>query len=138
MAVGEKLSCRVVAGLLEDQGVQTQYISLENVIEAVFDIQCLDQNFYDYLSRAFAAAVSKCGDRVPVVTGKCYGARGVLPSPEPSILMLTSEKFLCLSRLFWSSPWKFVDKYWSRLHRSGRSVDCRWFGCRGAAGVERG
>lgn len=74
MAVGEKLSCRVVAGLLEDQGVQTQYISLENVIEAVFDIQCLDQNFYDYLSRAFAAAVSQCGDRVPVVTGKYYWA----------------------------------------------------------------
>ncbi|KAG0049743.1 Aspartokinase [Gryganskiella cystojenkinii] len=69
MAVGEKLSCRVVAGLLEDRGVETQFISLENVIEAVFDIQCLDQNFYDYLSRAFAAAVSKCGDRVPVVTG---------------------------------------------------------------------
>ncbi|GJJ78491.1 aspartate kinase [Entomortierella parvispora] len=69
MAVGEKLSCRIVAGLLEDRGVQTQFISLENVIEAVFDLQCLDQNFYDYLSRAFAAVISKCGDRVPVVTG---------------------------------------------------------------------
>ncbi|KAG0324868.1 Aspartokinase, partial [Podila horticola] len=69
MAVGEKLSCRIVAGLLEDRGVETQFISLENVIEAVFDINCLDQNFYDYLSRAFAAAVSNCGHRVPVVTG---------------------------------------------------------------------
>ncbi|KAF9323644.1 Aspartokinase [Podila minutissima] len=69
MAVGEKLSCRIVAGLLEDRGVETQFISLENVIEAVFDINSLDQNFYDYLSRAFAAAVSNCGHRVPVVTG---------------------------------------------------------------------
>ncbi|KAF9925159.1 Aspartokinase [Mortierella alpina] len=69
MAVGEKLSCRIVAGLLEDHGIETQLISLENVIEAVFDINCLDQNFYDYLSRAFAAAVSNCGHRVPVITG---------------------------------------------------------------------
>ncbi|KAF9999643.1 Aspartokinase [Entomortierella chlamydospora] len=69
MAVGEKLSCRIVAALLEDRGVEAQFINLENVIDAVFDVNCLDQNFYDYLSRAFAAAVLKCGDRVPVVTG---------------------------------------------------------------------
>ncbi|KAG0230881.1 Aspartate/glutamate/uridylate kinase [Mortierella sp. GBAus27b] len=69
MAVGEKLSCRIVAGLLEDRGVETEFVNLENVIEAVFDVNTLDQNFYDYLSRAFAAAVAKCGDRVPVVTG---------------------------------------------------------------------
>jgi hypothetical protein len=50
--------------------VETQFVSLENVIEAVFDVNCLDQNFYDYLSRAFAATISKCGHRVPVVTGK--------------------------------------------------------------------
>ncbi|KAF9167290.1 Aspartokinase [Actinomortierella ambigua] len=69
MAVGEKLSCRIVAGLLEDRGVETEFVNLENVIEANFDINSLDQNFYDYLSRVFAAAVSKCGHRVPVVTG---------------------------------------------------------------------
>ncbi|KAG0313810.1 Aspartokinase [Dissophora globulifera] len=69
MAVGEKLSCRIVAGILDDRGVETQFISLENVIEAVFDVNSLDQNFYDYLSRAFASVISKCGHRVPVVTG---------------------------------------------------------------------
>lgn len=56
--------------MLEDRGVKTQVVSLENVIEAVFDVNYLDQNFYDYLSRAFASVISKCGDRVPVVTGK--------------------------------------------------------------------
>ncbi|KAI9242326.1 MAG: Aspartate/glutamate/uridylate kinase [Podila humilis] len=69
MAVGEKLSCRLVAGILEDRGVETQFINLESVVEAVFDINSLDQNFYDYLSRAFASAVSKCGHSVPIVTG---------------------------------------------------------------------
>ncbi|KAG0248770.1 Aspartokinase, partial [Linnemannia exigua] len=33
----------------------------------IFDVNCLDQNFYDYLFCPFAAAVSKCGHRVPVV-----------------------------------------------------------------------
>lgn len=70
MAVGEKLSCRLVAGILEDRGVETQFINLESVVEAVFDVNSLDQNFYDYLSRAFASAVSRCGHRVPIVTGK--------------------------------------------------------------------
>ncbi|KAG0019708.1 Aspartokinase [Podila clonocystis] len=69
MAVGEKLSCRLVAGILEDRGVETQFINLESAVEAVFDVNSLDQNFYDYLSRAFASAVSKCGHRVPIVTG---------------------------------------------------------------------
>ncbi|KAG0350621.1 Aspartokinase [Gamsiella multidivaricata] len=69
MAVGERLSCRIVAGMLEDRGVETEFVSLESVIEAVFDVNCLDQNFYDYMSRVFAGVISKCGNRVPVVTG---------------------------------------------------------------------
>ncbi|KAF9121977.1 Aspartokinase [Mortierella sp. 14UC] len=69
MAVGEKLSCRIVAGILEDQGIEAQFVSLETVIGAVFDPNALDQNFYNYLSRAFASALSNCGNRVPVVTG---------------------------------------------------------------------
>ncbi|KAF9907348.1 Aspartokinase [Linnemannia zychae] len=69
MAVGERLSCRIVAGILEDQGIEAQFVSLETVIGAAFDYNALDQNFYDYLSRAFASAVSNCGNRVPIVTG---------------------------------------------------------------------
>ncbi|KAG0367293.1 Aspartokinase [Mortierella sp. AD032] len=69
MAVGERLSCRIIAGILEDRGIETQFVSLETVIDAGFDPNALDQNFYDYLSRAFASALSNCGHRVPVVTG---------------------------------------------------------------------
>ncbi|KAG0261594.1 Aspartokinase [Linnemannia exigua] len=69
MAVGERLSCRIVAGILNDQGIEAQFVSLETVIDAGFDSTTLDQNFYDYLSRAFASALSNCGHRVPVVTG---------------------------------------------------------------------
>ncbi|KAG0284309.1 Aspartokinase [Linnemannia gamsii] len=69
MAVGERLSCRIVAGVLEDQGIEAQFVNLEAAIEAGFNPAVLDQNFYDYLSRVFASALSDCGHRVPVVTG---------------------------------------------------------------------
>lgn len=69
MAVGERLSCRIVAGILEDQGIETQLVDLEAVIEAAFEPTALDQNFFDYLSRVFAFALSDCGYRLPVVTG---------------------------------------------------------------------
>ncbi|KAF9355211.1 Aspartokinase [Mortierella sp. NVP85] len=66
MGIGEKLSCRIVTGMLQDRGVEAEFINLENAIEAIFDVNSLDQNFYDYLSRAFAAAISKCGFFGPV------------------------------------------------------------------------
>ncbi|KAF9919966.1 Aspartokinase [Linnemannia zychae] len=69
MAVGERLSCRIVAGILEDQGIQAKFVNLETVIDAVFDPNTLNQNFYDYLSRVFASALSDCEQCVPVVTG---------------------------------------------------------------------
>ncbi|OAQ27633.1 aspartate kinase [Linnemannia elongata AG-77] len=69
MAVGERLSCRIVAGILEDHQIETQFVNLEAVIEAAFEPTALDQNFYDYLPRVFASALSDCGHRLPVVTG---------------------------------------------------------------------
>lgn len=79
IAVGERLSCRIVAGILEDQEIETQLVDLEAVIEAAFEPTALDQNFYDYLSRVFASALSDCGHRLPVVTGKGNFRRGVAP-----------------------------------------------------------
>jgi aspartate kinase len=41
---------------------------LENIIDREFEV--LDQAFYDYLAEKMADAVLKCGNKVPVVTGK--------------------------------------------------------------------
>ncbi|CAG8433556.1 6302_t:CDS:2 [Diversispora eburnea] len=67
---GEKLSCRVITAVLNDNGIDSEYVNLENIIEkGKFDRCDLDQSFYDYLTQVISEEVKKCGNRVPVVTG---------------------------------------------------------------------
>lgn len=48
--------------------MDAQFVSLENIIDR--DFEKLDQEFYDYLAEKMAKTIEKCGDKVPVVTGK--------------------------------------------------------------------
>ncbi|ORX48022.1 aspartate kinase [Hesseltinella vesiculosa] len=67
IGAGEKLSCRIVAAVLQDRDIDAEFVSLDNIIDRDFEV--LDQSFYDYLANRMAKAVEKCGDKVPVVTG---------------------------------------------------------------------
>ncbi|CDH56305.1 aspartokinase [Lichtheimia corymbifera JMRC:FSU:9682] len=67
IGVGEKLSCRIVAAVLQDRDVDAAFVSFENIIDREFEV--LDQRFYDYLSQRMAEKVQECGNKVPVVTG---------------------------------------------------------------------
>ncbi|KAI8065136.1 Aspartate/glutamate/uridylate kinase [Gongronella butleri] len=67
IGAGEKLSCRIVAAVLQDRDIDAEFVSLDNIIDRDFEV--LDQSFYDYLAQRMAQAVEKCGDKVPVVTG---------------------------------------------------------------------
>ncbi|KAG5457847.1 MAG: Aspartate/glutamate/uridylate kinase [Olpidium bornovanus] len=69
ISVGEKLSCRLVAAVLADRGVLSEYVSLENIVQRSWDEEILDQSFYDYLSKEIGYKLEKCGENVPVVTG---------------------------------------------------------------------
>ncbi|KAI9818512.1 MAG: Aspartokinase [Pycnora praestabilis] len=65
---GEKLSCRFMAAVLQDRGVESQYVDLSDAID--FEVSHgLDQKFYQDLAIAFAREITACGDRVPVMTG---------------------------------------------------------------------
>ena len=67
MSTGEKLSARFIAALLEDHGVDSEYVDLsENIHIAAKN---LDQCFYDQIAASFATRVRECGTKVPVVTG---------------------------------------------------------------------
>ena len=68
VSTGEKLACRFMAALLQDRGVDAVYVDLAHVV-ALAARDDLDQDFYNQLALALAAAVLACGDRVPVVTG---------------------------------------------------------------------
>lgn len=69
MSTGEKLSCRYMAALLQDRGVDAQYVDLADVIDFAVGNQGLDQEFYDHLAALLGKKVEACNGKVPVVTG---------------------------------------------------------------------
>lgn len=69
ISTGEKLSCRVMAALLQDRGVDSQYVDLSEIIDFPIGHHGLDQDFYNTLATAFGKKVEACGHRVPVMTG---------------------------------------------------------------------
>ena len=68
MSTGEKLSCRLIAALLQDQGIDSEYVDLSKIVDPEAGDR-LDQQFYDGVARNIAKRVHACGSRVPVVTG---------------------------------------------------------------------
>ena len=65
LSVGEKLSAKYLTALLEDHGVQSQYIDLSDVIEHK-PWPSLNQDFYRELAHAIGRRIDLCGDKVPV------------------------------------------------------------------------
>ncbi|KAI6037623.1 Aspartate/glutamate/uridylate kinase [Pisolithus marmoratus] len=74
---GERLACKLMTAILRDQGVDAEYVSLEDVVP-ITDVGAfdpgptegtLDQAFYDRVSHAVAQRIRECAPRVPVVTG---------------------------------------------------------------------
>lgn len=69
ISAGEKLSCRLMAGYLQDRGVEAQYVDVSEIINVPTGSKGLDQNFYNTLAAELGRKVADCGHRVPVVTG---------------------------------------------------------------------
>ncbi|KZV87721.1 aspartate kinase [Exidia glandulosa HHB12029] len=77
MGVGERLACKLVAAVLRDRGIDSEFVSLENIVPAISDEQevsfgadgQLEQPFYDALTTVLGDRIRECGSRVPVVTG---------------------------------------------------------------------
>ena len=68
------MACKFMTAVLRDQGVDAEYVSLEDVVpemdDDLYSGGTLDQAFYDRLSVAVGERVRACGSRIPVVTGK--------------------------------------------------------------------
>ncbi|QUC18927.1 uncharacterized protein UV8b_03168 [Ustilaginoidea virens] len=68
ISFGEKLACLYMTVLLQDVGVDAEYVDLCDALH--HDAAALlDAGFYKSASAAFAKKLEACGDRVPVVTG---------------------------------------------------------------------
>ncbi|KAG6853381.1 hypothetical protein C0991_004842 [Blastosporella zonata] len=73
VGLGERLACKVMTVVLRDQGIDAEYVSLEDIVPEYDDADApdgsLDQDFYDRLATALGERIEQCGSRVPVVTG---------------------------------------------------------------------
>lgn len=54
--------------MLQDQGVDSEYVDLSKVIDFETDGR-LNQQFYDHVARNIAHRLHGCGSRIPVITG---------------------------------------------------------------------
>ncbi|OCL14000.1 aspartate kinase [Glonium stellatum] len=66
---GEKLSCQYMTAILQDRGVNAQYVDLSDVVKFTVADKGLNEQFYLDLAEALAQEVYACGDKVPVITG---------------------------------------------------------------------
>ncbi|KIJ63048.1 hypothetical protein HYDPIDRAFT_176137 [Hydnomerulius pinastri MD-312] len=72
---GERLGCKLMTAILRDQGIDAEYVSLEDVVPVTDDGDSghlegsLDQSFYDSVALAVGERIKQCAPRVPVVTG---------------------------------------------------------------------
>ncbi|KAF7971348.1 hypothetical protein HWV62_21366 [Athelia sp. TMB] len=72
IGLGERMSCKMMTAVLRDQGIDAEYVSLEDIVpdnDDGDDSAALDQAFYDRLAAALGERIAQCGPRVPVVTG---------------------------------------------------------------------
>ena len=68
VSTGERLACRFLTAMLQDQGVTSEFIDLSEECEFSTD-QVINQAFYDDLSVLMARRVRASKVNVPVVTG---------------------------------------------------------------------
>lgn len=68
VSFGEKLSCRFVTALLQDRGVEAEFVDLSDIINCK-PTDKVDLKFYKAMSAALKEKILACEDRVPVVTG---------------------------------------------------------------------
>ncbi|EPE34057.1 Carbamate kinase-like protein [Glarea lozoyensis ATCC 20868] len=68
ISFGEKLSCRFIAALLQDRGVESEYVDLSDIIHFKTTTG-LNHEFYNLMAAALRDKVLACEDRVPILTG---------------------------------------------------------------------
>ena len=69
IAKGEILSCRLMTALLQDHGIDAQFVDLSNIVPFTPLPQNLSQEFYDNIATLLYKKIQTCGNKVPVVTG---------------------------------------------------------------------
>ncbi|KAK8141966.1 Aspartokinase [Beauveria asiatica] len=70
ISLGEKLSCLSLLAILQDLGVEAEYVNLSTILpRGPLAVRAGNAAAYAELSTAIAARLLACGPRVPVITG---------------------------------------------------------------------
>ncbi|KAK1221736.1 Aspartokinase [Marasmius sp. AFHP31] len=71
VGLGERMACKFMTAVLRDQGIDAEYVSLEDIVPVVDEDgeSTLTQDFYDGVAAAVGERIKQCAPRVPVVTG---------------------------------------------------------------------
>lgn len=112
ISVGEKLSARLFAALLNEMGVPAVYVNLEQLIDKPFAETSRD--FYDYAKKRLNTVIKKCKDRVPVLTGY-FGCvpNGIIKSIGRGYTDLTAALSAAAVKARELQIWKEVDGVFS-------------------------
>jgi len=109
MSVGEKLSCRFMTVMLEDNGIPAEYVDFADIID--FKVQhSLNQDFYDRVAANMAKLLPDFSTKVPVITGY-FGAipRGLLTTVGRGYTDLCAALFAVGTKADELQIWKEVD-----------------------------
>lgn len=109
MSVGEKLSCRFMTAMLQDNGVPAVHVDLADIIH--FKVgHSLDQFFYDSVAEEIAKVLPSFEGVVPVITGY-FGAipRGLLTTVGRGYTDLCAALVAVGTRAEELQIWKEVD-----------------------------
>ncbi len=73
MSAGEKLSCLYMSAIMKDNGLNSKYLDLSNLIPIGYETKSgsIDSEFYEYLTLKLIEFLKKNlkGDEIPVITG---------------------------------------------------------------------
>lgn len=127
------LLSRFLIYLIIFQGVDAEYVSLENIVpfpddgEVQAETETLGQEFYDKVAAAVGKRILECGPRVPVVTGTLSElvSRNTIPDVP-------------MSRFLWPGSWLAASPSWPWLHRPALCAISCWCTSFRAANLEGG
>lgn len=111
ISAGEKLSALIFTSVLQSQGIKAKYFPLDKLVTKKFDVQTIDQSFYDYLVDSLRDALSPhVGQYVCVVTGFLGPIPGgILPTIGRGYTDLTAALIAVAFKAQELQIWKEVD-----------------------------
>ena len=111
ISTGERLSARIFAAFLNEQGIDAQYVDLSNIVKKA---TATDTFFYKELRETLQSKIQDVNDKIPVFTG-FMGTfeNGILETIGRGYTDFTATMLAVISKAHKVQIWKEVDGMYS-------------------------